>query len=378
MHTHLKLGRRALLASLPLLPAVARAAGDPIFVGVSGPLTGQYAQYGADWKRGFDLALAEVNNAGGIGGRQVQTDFQDTQSDPRQAVAIAQRFVADPRVVIELGDFSSAASMAASPIYQRGKLVQFGFTNSHPDFTKGGDYMWSNAPNQADDMPALADYAIGLLGMRKLAVVYINGDWGKTSKDIFLKAAAERGATVVASEGYLPTEQDFRSTLVRVRDAQPEALILIAYYPDGAQVVRQARDMGLAQPVVATGSVYSPKFLELGGKAVEGVYTNANFFPGDPRPVVQRFVSGFQAMFGTEAGSYNARAYDAMVVATTVMRQFGTDRQSIHDGLLKARDIPSVLFGTVTFDPATRRVSHPSSVDLIVKDGRFAVWQKQA
>ncbi len=74
-----------------------------------------------DWKRDFDLALSEVNASGGIGGRPVQTDFQDTQSDPRQAVAMAQRFVRDPRIVIELGDFSSAASMAASPIYQRGQ-----------------------------------------------------------------------------------------------------------------------------------------------------------------------------------------------------------------------------------------------------------------
>lgn len=378
MTMKLQLGRRAMLAALPFAATAAQAAGDPIVVGVSGPLTGQYAQYGLDWKRGFDLALSEVNAAGGINGRPVQTDFQDTQSDPRQAVAIAQRFVADPRVVVELGDFSSAASMAASPIYQRGKLVQFGFTNSHPDFTKGGDYMWSNAPNQADDMPALADYAIVKLGLRKFAVVYINGDWGKTSKDIFLKAAADRGATVVAAEGYLPNEQDYRSTLVRVRDAAPEALILVAYYPDGAQVVRQARDMGLTQPIVATGSIYSPKFLELGGKAVEGVYTNANFFPGDPRPVVQHFVTGFQAMYGFEAGSYNARAYDAMVVVTSAMRQFGADRQSIHDGLPKLRDVPSVLFGTMSFDPATRRVSHPASVDLIVKEGRFAVWQKHA
>jgi branched-chain amino acid transport system substrate-binding protein len=133
--------------------------------------------------------------------------------------------------------------------------------------------------------------------------------------------------------------------------------------------------MGLAQPVVATGSVYSPKFLELGGAAVEGVYTNANFFPEDPRPVVRRFVSGFRAMFGTDPGSYNARAYDAMVVAATVMRQFGADRQAIHDGLGKVRDVPSVLFGSVTFDPATRRVSAPSSVDLVVKDGRFTVWK---
>ena len=368
------LTRRA-LAALPLLPLAARAAEAPIVVGVSGPLTGQYAQYGADWKRGFELALAEVNGAGGIAGRPVEMDFQDSQSDPRQAVAIAQRFVGDSRIAMELGDFSSAASMAASPIYQRGKLVQFGFTNSHPDFTKGGDYMWSNAPNQADDMPVIADYAIGRLHLDNLAVVFINGDWGRTSKDIFLKAAAERGARVVISEGYLPAEQDFRSTLVRVRDAKPDAMILIAYYPDGAQVVRQARDMGLHQPVVATGSVYSPKFLELGGPAVEGVYTNANFFPEDPNPVVQRFVGGFRAKYATEPGSYNARAYDAMTVAITVMREFGPDRMAIHDGLAKARDIPSVLFGKVTFDPATRRVSHPSSIDLVVKDGKFAEWR---
>jgi branched-chain amino acid transport system substrate-binding protein len=368
------LSRRLLLGSALCAPFVARAA-DPVVVGVSGPLTGQYAQYGADWTRGFNLAIKEVNDSGGIDGRPLAMDFQDTQSDPRQSVAVARKFVANPGVVIELGDFSSAASMAASPIYQRGKLVQFGFTNSHPDFTKGGDYMWSNAPNQADDMPYLADYAIRRLGFRKLAVVFINGDWGRTSKDIFVTAAAERGAKVVATEGYLPTEEDFRSTLVRVRDAGPDALILIAYYPDGAQVVRQARMMGMTQPVVATGSVYSPKFLELGGKDVEGVYTNASFFPDDPRPVVQKFVKGYRAMFGSEPGSYNARAYDAMILAATVMRQFGPSRQAIHDGLAQVKDVPSVLFGKVRFDVATRRVKAPASVDLVVKGGKFVVWQ---
>ncbi len=160
---------------------------------MSGPLTGQYAQYGADWKRGFDLALDQVNGSGAIKGRPLAYDFEDSQADPRQAVAIAQKFVADPRVLIELGDFSSAASMAASPIYQRGRLVQFGFTNSHPDFTKGGDYMWSNAPNQADDMPMLADYA-ARLGLKRVGIAFINSDWGRTSKDLFVKAAAGKGS----------------------------------------------------------------------------------------------------------------------------------------------------------------------------------------
>jgi branched-chain amino acid transport system substrate-binding protein len=93
-------------------------------VGVSGPLTGQNAQYGAQWKKGFDLALEEINAKGGVKGRPPAYDFQDSQSDPRQSVAVAQKFVSDPKIVVEAGDFSSTASMAASPIYQRAGLVQ--------------------------------------------------------------------------------------------------------------------------------------------------------------------------------------------------------------------------------------------------------------
>ncbi len=369
------LSRRALLATAAALPVAARAqtSGEPVMVGVSGPLTGQYAQYGADWKRGFDLAVDEVNASGGIGGRPLAYTFEDTQADPRQAVAIAQKFVSDPRIIIELGDFSSAASMASSPIYQRGKLVQFGFTNSHPDFTKVGDYMWSNAPNQADDMPVLAGYA-QKLGLKTFAIASINSDWGRTSKDLFVRAAQANGAMVVAAEAYLPAEQDFRSLLVRLRDAKPDSLILVSYYPDGAELMRQVRSEGINVPVVAAGSVYSPKFLELGGSAVNGVYTTTNFFPGSTQSTVRRFVTAYQAKYHTEPGAYNARAYDAMIVAATLVRQYSATRAGVHDGLSKAKDIPSVVFGSITFDPETRRVRNPSVIELVVKNGAFALW----
>jgi branched-chain amino acid transport system substrate-binding protein len=356
-----------------LVRAQAQAKGDPVLVGVSGPLTGQYAQYGADWKRGFDLAVDAVNASDGVGGHPLAYTFEDTQADPRQSVAVAQKFVSDSRIIIELGDFSSAASMAASPIYQRGRLVQFGFTNSHPDFTKGGDYMWSNAPNQADDMPVLADYA-ARLGLKKFGVAYINSDWGRTSKDLFVRAAQASGATVVAAEAYLPDEKDFRSLLVRLRDAKPDSLVLVSYYPDGAELMRQVRAETINLPVVAAGSVYSPKFLELGGNAVNGVYTTTNFFPGDHHPAVQRFVAGYQAKYHAMPGAYNARAYDAMIVAATLMRQYGATRDGVHDGLSEIKDIPSVVFGSITFDPATRRVKNPSQLELLVKGGAFTLW----
>ncbi len=368
--------RRTLLAAATALlarPAFAQT-GAPVLVGVSGPLTGQYAQYAAQWRRGFDLAIDEANAKGGVQGRPFGYVFEDTQSDPRQAVAVAQKFVGDPRILIELGDFSSAASMAASPIYQRGRLVQFGFTNSHPDFTKGGDYMWSNAPDQADDMPNLARWAVDELGMKRIALVYINGDWGRTSEELFANAAIKHGAQIVAREGYLPTEQDFRSTLVRVRDANPDAIALIAYYPDGAQVVRQLRMVGLKQPVVAAASIYSPKFLEIGGDATDNVYTDTNFFPEDPRPDVRDFVARFRAKYGTDPDSYNARSYDAMIVCWTLLKQFGPDRQAAHDGFSKLGGVPSVVFGTAHFDPATRRVRDPANAYLMVRGGRFMPW----
>lgn len=170
-------------------------------LGVCGPLTGPNAQYGAEWKAGFDLALDDLGHM--IGDRPLIYVFEDSQSDPRQAVQIAQKFVGDKRIVMELGDFASPASMAASPIYQRAGLVQFGITNSHPDFTKGGTFMWTPSISQSDEQPVLADFAVKGLGYKRLAVLHPNTDWGRISKDIFAPAAKTLGGEVVAAEAFL-------------------------------------------------------------------------------------------------------------------------------------------------------------------------------
>ena len=354
-------------------PAFAQSK-DPILIGVSGPLTGQYAQYGAQWKKGFDLALDEINASGGINGRPLAYVFEDTQSDPRQTVTVARKFVADERIAVEVGDFSSAASMAASPIYQAAQMVQFGFTNSHPDFTKGGDFVWSNAVNQKDEMPLLADF-LRDLGLKKIAVLHLNSDWGRTAKDLLIEAIKQRGGEVVGSEAYLADEKDFRSAIVRLRGANPDSIALISYYPDGAQLTRQIRQAGITLPIVAGGSIYSPKFLELGGADVNGVLTTVPFFPDDPRPLVQKFVKSFEAKFGAEPDAYNGRAYDTIILLASVMRQFGTDRKAIQQGLGKIKDVPSVVYGAVTFDTETRRVANPLVSRIEVKNGKWAAYE---
>ena len=372
-------GSAALLAAASLpgsFPAWADPAkGEPVMMGVSGPLTGQNAQYGMQWKQGFDLALDEINAAGGVKGRPLAYAFEDSQSDPRQSVAVAQKFVADKKIVVELGDFASPASMAASPIYQKAKLVQFGFTNSHPDFTKGGDYMWSNSVSQADEQPLSAAYAVKTLGLKRIAVLHLNTDWGRTSKDLYVKAAKEYGAEIVAVEAYIPDEKDFRSTLVRVRDAKPDGLAMLSSYSDAALIARQAKQAGLKLPMVAASSVYSPKLIELGGDSVEGMFTASRYFPDDPRPLVRKFVAAFKAKYGKEPDAFNAYAYDTVILMAQVMNQFGFEREQIHQGLAKVKDVPSVIFGKATFDTATRRVNGAMNVELVVKDGKFQLHQ---
>jgi branched-chain amino acid transport system substrate-binding protein len=348
---------------------------EPIYIGVSGPLTGPNARYGEQWKKGFDLALDEINGAGGINGRPLEYIFEDTQSDPKQSVTVAQKFVADDRIIVELGDFSSSASMAASPIYQRGGLVQFGFTNSHPDFTNaGGDYTWSNSVTQGQASPALADFAIETLGLQRLAVFYLNNDWGVSSNDLFAARVAELGGEVVATESYLAEEKDFRSALTNVREANPDGIILFSYQADGALIAQQVRQAGLEVPLVASSSLQSPDFLELGGEAVEGVYVLGQFLPTDPRPHVKTVVDNFVAKYGEAPDYFAVHAYDTMILIAKAIELGGPTREGVHSALPQLKDVPSVVYGKASFDPETRRVMNPEFVQLQVKDGEFALW----
>ena len=206
-------------------------------------------------------------------------------------------------------------------------------------------------------------------------MLHLNTDWGRTAKDAFVRAAEAGGAKVAAAEAYLSSEQDFRPTLVRVRDSNPDGLVLLSYYADGALICRQARDSGIKLPIVAGTSNYSPKFLELGGAGVEGVYVMTTFFPGDTRPEVQDFVGRYRAKYGDEPDSFGAGAYDTMVLWSRLLDGWGPTREGMEKGLTEIKDVPSVIYGSVTFNPATRRVQGASYQRL---DGRFTGWDGKA
>ena len=371
-------GRRRVLqgglasAVLLLAPRIARAA-DPIHFGVSGPFSGDRAAYGAVWKKGMNMAVDEINAAGGIKGRPIELIYQDTQSDPKQSVPVAQKFVDDERIIAELGDFSSAASMAASPIYERGKLIQFGLTNSDPKFTKGGEYMFSTAPTMQMDAALMAEVAMKRLG-NKAAVFYQASDWGDTSQQVFVERYRALGGKIAALENYLLAEKDFHSILSKGRRAGADVLVLFSYYTDGALLLLQAQDVGLKGKIIAAASCYSNKFLELGGGAVDGTIMSVLFFPEDPRPDIQRFVQAYKQRYGEAPDQYAARAYDAVKVVAWGAEQGGATREGIRKAFISGQSIPSLLFGSFKFD-AERRVAHYDEALITVKKDKFVYYR---
>lgn len=354
--------------------AAGKGSTEEIVFGVTGPLTGDNAEYGKLWKKGFDLALDEINGKGGVKGRKLTYLFEDSQSDPKQTPAVAQKFVANSRIIAVLGDFSSGSSMAASPIYQRAGIVQLGITNSHPDFTKTGDYIWSNSASQKDEAPYLATVAVKDLGKQKLAVLYQNTDWGKSSTELFTAKAKDLGADIVLQEGYVTTEKDFRPVLTKVRDAKPDLLVLISYYNDASLIAQQLKAVGLNVPAIGASSLYSPQLIKLGGDAVEGIMTITRFHPGNPDPAVQAFVKAYKAKYGEDPDSFSAVAYDGVKILATVLEKYGVDRKALRDGLADIKELDTVLYGKSAFGD-DRRLKDPKFLPLVVKNGTFEVWK---
>lgn len=349
----------------------APAEGDksPITFGVSGPLTGQNAQYGKDWNMGFDLFLEEINAAGGIDGRKVVIDFQDSQNDPSQATTIAQRFISDDKINAVIGDFSSSTSTVASPLYQRAGLLQLGITNSAPDFTKTGDFIFSPAVTSNVEARVTENFAAGYGD--KIAVVYINTDFGKSFADIFADEAKKRGQEIVLSTGVEETSTDFKPVLLQVNDAKPDVVVFLTYYKTTALLVQQAQQVGLNQTIVVMGANYSAEYLELASAAAEGTVLITPFYKDDDRTEVRDFVTAFEKKFKSSPNQFSAFAYDGLQQLVWAYKNSDGTREGIRNALRDGSDIPSVVFGPFSYGD-DRRIDLSTLTALVVKNGEFA------
>jgi branched-chain amino acid transport system substrate-binding protein len=366
------INRRTLLASgaaLLAAPSLPRAQNVPTLrVGYQLPLTGNTAQYGQDFKNAAEIALDRFHK--GSKPFRVEIIFEDSRSDPKEGVAIARKFVDDTRIVAVLGDFTSGVSMASAQVYKEAGMPQLSQTASHPDYTKISEWQFRNITTQAQEGPYNAEWMMAK-GFKKIAVISEQSDWGQTVVKFFGDDLKTRGGDVVFTEFFNRGLADFRPIITKIARDKPDAVYSGIFFEDGAQFLKQMKQLNVAIPVHSTSAAYNQKLIELAGPDAEGLFLTATFLPNSPEPHVQEFVQLWRAKTGGgDPGQFPAQAFDAVNIMLAALERAGVNatRKSVRDQLAATRGFPGVT-GETTF--GADREPSKKLTKATVKGGQF-------
>jgi branched-chain amino acid transport system substrate-binding protein len=357
--------------------------GDTIKIAMTGPLTGDSGQWGKDQIDGMQLAVDQINDAGGITegpnkGKKLSLDSFDDAGDPNQGASVAQQLCDDTGVMAVLGPVNSSVALAVGPVYNRCGLTEVTSYASNPDITlKGYTNVFRSIPN--DDQLSAADVAaaVQIAGAKTIAVVWSNDAYGQGLWEGVQAAAPDLGATIVGDASFTKgSTKDFSSILTNLQGKNPDALLLMADYSDVGLMTQQARQVGLDAPIVAPTGTSTPEFLDLAGQAAEGMLTPVLFDPSSQDPEVAQFVKDFQAKFNRDPGESSATGYGSVQLIEYALSQGATTREDVAKELSAAKQMPTLL-GDITFDEHGDPTSLTSLVVLTVKDGKFVANDKQ-
>jgi branched-chain amino acid transport system substrate-binding protein len=306
------------LSSFSLTMSSAQAA-DPVSIGLFSHLSGNFAEYGASFKNAVELYLDKLNSQGGIEGRPVKLVVEDDRNSPQEAATVARKIVATPGVVLAIGSWSTTASLAAAPIFTEAKIPQISPTSSHPDFTKQSPYLFRQ--NNTDDILAQynADTIHKKLKARTVVIPYSQDDWGVYTGKATAAAIEKDGGKVLLLESVVPNSKDFRPLVSKIKSLKPDGVFLALPYQEASIFIQQLRQAGVNIPVGGGIPLTSPKFIELAGKAAEGMVLHSIFFAGDPSKKV--FVDAYKAKYGKVPDQFAALAYDATGVGVEAIRR---------------------------------------------------------
>jgi branched-chain amino acid transport system substrate-binding protein len=288
----------ALITILVLLLAAgggAARAQDTIRIGFFAPLTGFAAADGASARHSAEIAVEELNAAGGVKGKKVELVAYDDRHDSKEAVAIASKLVERDQVVGVVSGSYSMPSRVTAPIFAKAGVPMTVAYAVHPDVTKAGPCVFRNGFLGQVEGWAGAESAVKHAKAKRIAVLTIDNDFGRVTGAAFIERASKLGAEIVSEQVYKLGEKEFGPYLTKLQGQPIDLIYHTSYYNEGAQITRKARELGIKAQLEGTEGIDSPKFLELAGGAAEGATFTTNLNREDPRPEVQDFLRKYQA-----------------------------------------------------------------------------------
>lgn len=360
----------AILAVLLVLPAALAA--DTVKIGMLVPLTGPAAADGASALGSVQIALDQVNAAGGVLGKQVELIYYDDRGDTKDAVALAHKIIEQDKIVAFVAGSYSLPTRSVAPIFQEEEIPLVAAYAIHPDVTRAGDYCFRNGFLGLVEGKAAGYAAHKLLGGKRVALLTSDNDFGQTLVQGFKEYQAKFAPDleIISEQTYPVSEKDYKPYLSKIKELNPDVIFASGYYFQTGPMLRQARELGIDTKIVGEEGADSPKLMEIAGENAEGFYIVTNFDRDDPRPVVQDFLKEYRERHKIEPDMVGASAYDAFMIIVEAMRTANsTEGAKIRDAIAALKDYNG-LTGLIGGFDEIGEVVKPVQVQ-VVKDGVF-------
>lgn len=370
----------SVMLAIIILAGLVSGCGDTaskgVKIGMVYELTGNTASYGTSAANGSKLAFKEINAAGGVLGKQIEIITADNKGEPAESTNAMAKVISQDKVIAVAGFTVSSCGIAASAVAEANKIPFVAAATVNPKVTvdertgKVKDYTFRACFIDSFQGKVGADFALKGLKARKAAVMVDNSsDYSKGLAEIFRSAFAAGGGQIVAEEAYLQKDQDYKPILTKLKAQNPDMLYIPGYYEDVGKIIKQARELGIAVPILGADAWDSPKLVELSGpQAANNTYFTNFYSTEDKNPASNKFVEAYKKEYGQTPDSMAAMGYDAAYLLVDAIKRAGsTEAAKIRDALAATKDFDGVT-GKLTLNQTHDAVK--SAVIIEFKDGK--------
>ncbi len=324
-------------------------AAESIKIGFNAPLTGFAAADGNSARTGAELAVEQINAAGGVNGKMLELVVYDDQASPKESVPIAQKLIEKDQVKVGISGSYSGATRAAAGVYQSAGVPYISAYAVHPDITRAGDYVFRTSFVGEVQGRAGAKLVGDILGKKRVTMITLNNDFGQSLASGFRDAAKKYGIEVLNEYDYSIKDRQFGPIVSKVKSDNPEAIYASGYFFTAGPLVAQLRSAGINAPVIGQEGYDSEKFIEIAGPASEGVIITTSLDRDSDSAEAREFIKAFEKKAGFKADMVAASAHTAVKVAAAALSKAGdTDPAAIRDAI--ANTTVKASTGTISFN----------------------------
>lgn len=362
----------AVVSAMMMAASCSGKKNDTIKIGGIAPLSGGVAVYGTECKNGIDLAIEEINAAGGINGQKIEFICEDDEGDSAKSVNAYKKLVTKDRVKVIIGSLPSGCTMAITNLAQAQKVVQIAPAATAVAITDAGNYVFRACYTDPFQGKIGGKFAYENLGTKKAAILYdIGNDYSVGLTDNFTAEYTSMGGSIVSKESYSTGDKDFNAQLTKIKAANPEVIYLPDYYGTVALIAKQLRAQGINVPIVGADG-WDGLTDNAGGEVLNGYYSN-HYSEDSSSAAVQTFVKSFKAKYNKAPNSFAALGYDCVYMLRDAMKASGStdDSAKIRDALEATNG--DYVTGHIVFDANRNPVKSAVMIKLVkADDGKLA------